>query len=200
MVIWWYTFFAMSAKQVKKETKKETVDEVEILEDAEFVEELGYTNKIKELHEKLKECQAEKMEHLTGWQRSKADYANQSEEYARLLGKAECRAKIACIENILPVLDSFAMAMDGSGWKDVDAIWREGVEHIYRQLIGGLASSGMKEINPLHEEFDPMFHQAVENKQVDETTQANKILAVLQKGYLLDDQIIRPARVIVGTI
>ncbi|MDP3988997.1 MAG: nucleotide exchange factor GrpE [bacterium] len=187
----------MTAKKVKKE---EGQDETELVIGEEFAEELGHDKKSKQLREKLKECQAEKMEYLTGWQRAKADYANQASEHLKALEATKRRAKIGIIEDMLPTLDSFQMAVQGGGWEHVDETWRSGVMHIYRQLVSALEDNGIIELDPLNEEFDPARHQAVETRIVDDASQANKVIAVLQKGYVLEDQLVRPARVVVGAI
>ncbi len=70
----------------------------------------------------------------------------------------------------------------------------EGVEMTERELIGVFERHGIKKINPLHEKFDPNFHQAmfeIENGEVESGT----ILQVLQQGYIIHDRLLRPALV-----
>ena len=67
-------------------------------------------------------------------------------------------------------------------------------EMTIRQLMEALEKLGLKEINPENEPFDPMLHEAVmheENSDVPENT----VVQVLQKGYMMDDTVIRPAMV-----
>ena len=179
--------------------RKEESEDIEITDDEEFAVELGKDGQLKKLREKLKKCQAEKVEYLTGWQRAKADYVNQSKEHTVQLSAMSVRAKTALIEDLLPALDSFNAAMRGAAWQDVDEKWRIGVEHIHRQIMDSLEGHKLEELNPLGEEFDPAKHQAVKTQEVNEEGEDNQVIEVQQLGYLLDGQLIRPAQVTVGS-
>ncbi|MDP3955746.1 MAG: nucleotide exchange factor GrpE [bacterium] len=172
-------------------------DDINLVADEEFAVDEGKDSQLKKLREKLKECHAEKGEYLTGWQRAKADYVNQIGEHSRALMVAHIRAKASIIEDLIPTLDSFAMAMTGDAWQNVDDVWRIGIEHIYRQYEEALKNNGLQIIDPYGQPFDPQFHQAVEEKESTEVKDGC-VLKVLQKGFMLGEQLIRPARVVVA--
>jgi molecular chaperone GrpE len=66
-------------------------------------------------------------------------------------------------------------------------------------LVAAFEKSGLAEINPLGQKFDPNFHQAIGQIEApDEKTEANTVLSVLQKGYALHGRVIRPALVMVA--
>src|SRR5690606_6130546 len=74
-------------------------------------------------------------------------------------------AQAMLLERLLPVIDSFDMAMQGNAWQTVDKNWRIGVEQICSQLRGVLRESGVEEENPLGEAFDPNRHESVSVEQ-----------------------------------
>ena len=151
------------------------------------------------LREKLKKATEEKQEYLTGWQRAKADLINARKEFGEQKTELLKYANSDLILQIIPVLDSFEMAL-----KNVDETdeklkdWSQGVQHIYSQLLSILENNGIKQINPLNEEFNHEAHISVESVKVDEKDSENIIVEVVQKGYELNGKIIREARVKVG--
>jgi molecular chaperone GrpE len=154
---------------------------------------------IKRLRDKLKECTAKKQEYLSGWQRAKADLVNAKKEFDRERKRIKQRGKEAVIDDLLPALDSFAMAMaDTDTWESVDEEWRVGVEQIHNQLMTALEKNDVKQIKPdAGDEFDPQLHTSVDTKPADDQHEANTIASLEQTGYRIDDRIIRSAQVIV---
>jgi molecular chaperone GrpE len=171
-------------------------------EEDDFVPEDGEGNTkdtIATLRDRLKKALAEKQEYLDGWQRMKADFVNarKREEEAR---KDIVRfANENLILELVPVLDSFTMAFaNKEAWEKVEKNWRVGVEYIYSQLVNTLTQNGFKEFDPLGEPFDPNNHVAVESVPVQDKSQDHVVVEVIQKGYILNDKIIRPAHVRIG--
>ena len=86
---------------------------------------------VKKLRADLKQARKEKEEYLTGWQRAKADYVNLQKSEGEKYKELRTHVTTAMIEDLLPVLDSFDMAMSNrEGWEKVDANWRIGIEYI----------------------------------------------------------------------
>lgn len=151
---------------------------------------------VQKLRKKLKECQKEKQEYLLGWQRSKADFINARKQDAGERERTALKAQEVFVLQVLPVLDSFEMAFaDTLNWEKVDATWRTGVENIYNQLYSTLSECGVKEINPLGEQFDPSLHDSLKNVSTNDSAQDGEIVTVLQKGYFLNETIIRAPKV-----
>ncbi len=170
-----------------------------VLEADEDNAEGGVQNTIKKLRERLKKAEADKQEYLTGWQTTKADYINsrkRDEETQRTLAKF---AQAELVEELLPVLDSFDVALNHA--KATDTIpkeWNDGMRQVYNQFLTILLGRGVKQINPLGEPFDPNLHEAIGMVDTDKQSEDNKVLDVVQKGYTLHDKLIRTARVRVG--
>ena len=179
----------------------------EIKDDVVFESEDGEGNtlnpadKIKQLREKLKKTEAERMEYLAGWQRAKADLINarkRDEEDKKDFIKY---ANEDLIGEILVVLDSFDMAFaNKESWEKVDKNWRVGVEYIYSQLLSSLERFNLKVINPVGQKFDPNHHVSIESVPVTDKDQDGMIVKVVQKGYELNGKAIRAPKVEVGEI
>ncbi len=182
------------------EAKEMDGDEAE-----EFVPEDGEGNTgttkdaVKDLREKLKKAIAEKQEYMNGWQRAKADFVNarkREDESRREMAKF---ATEDILMQITPVLDSFTMAFNNKeAWEKVDKNWRMGVEYIYSQLKGVLEQNGFTEFDPIGEKFDALRHHAIETVPVADQSQDHTVVNVVQKGYLLNGKVIRPASVKIG--
>ncbi len=161
--------------------------------------ERGAQAKLKDLRDKLKKCEAEKLDYLTGWQRTKADMVNarkRDEERQKELVKY---ANEELILDILPVLDSFDMARSNKeAWEKVDKNWRMGIEHIQSQILGILQKNGLIELNPLGADYSPLEQEAIEMVPAEDPKQDGKIVLVMNKGYKLGDRVIRPPKVKVG--
>ena len=171
----------------------ETVDSEEGADtDLEDVEEMA-GEKIKKLQKKLKECDAEKMQHLEDLQRTKAEFLNSRKMLEEQLSRDRERITEKHMLSLLPLADSFDMAMKDPAWQSADPAWKEGVERIYAQLKNILSQNGIESFDPTGEEFDPHLHEAVVN-----TGNGNTIGDVFQKGYTRDGVVIRPAMVAVG--
>ena len=151
---------------------------------------------LKKLREKLKACDKDKKEYLDGWQRMRADFANVRKEEETRRGEMIKFAAEGLVDDLIPVLDSFAMAFGNKeAWEKVDANWRKGVEYIYAQMYSILESRGLTEIGKVGEQFDPRLHVAIEEIPTPSEKDANTIAEVIQKGYRLHNKVIRPAKV-----
>jgi molecular chaperone GrpE len=181
----------------------ETLDDDQI-QDLEF-EELDWVGdekkdkaKLKDLREKLKQSQSESREHLTALQRSRADYVNLKKELDQVRDSVKTKTTERVIMDILPVLDSFDMAMGNTdAWNAVDANWRVGVEYIYNQIKTVLDDYGVIEISAVGVAFDPNIHEPMKTEDTNDQSQDDTIAQIIQKGYMMGDKVIRPARVVV---
>ncbi len=154
---------------------------------------------IKGLRDKLKKAVAEKQEYLTNWQRDKADFINSRKRDAESQKEFIKYSNEGLIAELVPVLDSFNMAMNNKEvWEKVDKNWRMGVEYIAAQLKKVLEDYGLKEIDPIGQQFDPMRDEAVEYVPVEDEKQKDTVVFVLQKGYSLNGKVMKAPRVKVG--
>ena len=152
------------------------------------------------LREKLKKATAEKQEYLAGWQRAKADLINAKKEFGEEKINLLKFANADLVLQIIPVLDSFEMALNDKKTKESGELkeWATGMRHIYSQLLSILSENGAEQHNPVGEKFDPALHNSVEIVKIDDKEKDSIIVEVIQKGYSLNGRVIREARVKVG--
>jgi molecular chaperone GrpE len=173
-------------------------DDIKFEESTEEGDALSAGNKVKKLQEQIKELQKEKAEYLDGWQRSRADYANLQKTTDEDRKRMRALVEENFIEDLLPTVDSFLMAMSNKqAWENVDPAWRTGVEYIYQQLMNTLESHNLKIFGEIGETFDPLKHEAVGEETTEDTKLDHTISKVNQKGFILSESILRPARVTV---
>jgi len=185
----------------KDEEKKQDDVSIEFndtLDDSVIAEE-NAQEAIKKLREKLKKAVAEKQEYLDGWQRAKADFINSKKRTEEILRDSITLANEGLIEELLPTLQAFEMAFaNKEAWEKIDKNWRVGVEFIYNKLKDTLVGNGLKEINPLGKMFDAKEHEATKHEPVEKESENHKVIAVVEKGYMLGTKLLRPAKVVVG--
>lgn len=188
------------SEDIFRENKKgDNVDSIKddgYNDDIEIEEEGTQSDTIKDLRKKLKSCQKQRGEYLIGWQRSKADFINARKAFEEEKKEYVSFAKENVLEELLPVADSFDMAFANKEvWEKVDKNWRVGVEYIYSQFITVLEGNGLEQTNPLGKVFNPREHTSVDIVETDKKKEDEHIALVVQKGYLLQDKIIRSPKV-----
>lgn len=196
----------LSSNMINNE--QEIKDEVEALDTEEntaYSEDLQFESEedlespalaMKKLREKLKACEKEKKEYLDGWQRMRADFTNIKKDEETRRGEMIKFASEGLVDDLIPVLDSFAMAFGNKeAWEKVDENWRKGVEYIYAQMYSVLESRGLTEIGKVGEKVDPRMHVAIEEVPPQSEKEENTVSEVVQKGYRLHSKVIRPAKV-----
>ena len=155
--------------------------------------------KTRKLEEKLSKCQEEKEEYLDGWQRAKADFVNLKKRSEEERSNIITKSKANFINDLLPVIDSFDMAMkDQEAWNSAPENWRKGIESIHSQLNRLLNEYDVMEISETGIDLDPNQHEAIDSVEVTDDQQDGKVIEVVQKGYKINDRVIRPASVKVG--
>jgi len=165
----------------------------------------GGDKKNKKLKEKLVLCEEEKKKILDDFQRSRADFLNAKKRLENERAKDKVRFKKEHVMELLPLCDSFQMAMlNTEAWEKADKSWRTGVEGIYNQLMQLLEQYQVKAFDPQGEPFNPHKHEAVGMETVEDEVLNDAVISVIQRGYEMKDgdtiEILRPARVTTGVI
>jgi len=130
--------------------------------------------------------------------RLRAEMENNRKRAARDVENAHKYALKNFMESLLPVIDSIEMGQvaamaDNATLESI----REGLDLTVNMLVQVLQRSGLEQIDPLGEKFDPERHQAISMVDV-EGAESNTIVEVMQKGFLLNERLIRPAMVVVA--
>lgn len=146
------------------------------------------------LEQSLREAELKASEHHDAWLRAKAETENVRRRAQDDIAKASKFAAEKFATAMLPVKDSLEAAL-GTENQTLEKL-REGVELTLKQLVSAFEGASLTEENPAGQKFDPNKHQAIGALESD--AEPNTVINVLQKGYLLNDRVIRPAMVMVS--
>ena len=172
-------------EELEEEEREEQERENLAQASASSVSTSGLQNKINELEKTLKESKDEVL-------RAHAEMENIRNRSRQEVTKAYKFALESFVKELLPVLDSLERSLE-----NLDDGMKEGIELTLQMLLGIMKKEGIEQIEPLHEPFNPQQHEAMSVQQNSEV-EANTVLAVMQKGYILNGRLIRPAMVVVS--
>ena len=146
----------------------------------------------------LEDARAKADEHWEMVIRARAESENLKKRHSRELENAHKFAIEKFVNELLPVRDSMELGLSAAQGEaaDVDKLV-EGTELTLKLLTDVMAKFGIEEINPEGEPFNPEFHQAMAMQPSNEV-EPNTVLTVVQKGYTLNDRLVRPAMVMVS--
>jgi molecular chaperone GrpE len=150
----------------------------------------------------LSDTQRERDEYLELAKRTQADFENYRRRMAAEVQAASLRGKGEMAGQLIGVIDNLERALAAAGVepggdKAPAEPLAEGFFLTYRELCAALERSGVESFDPAGEPFDPNRHEALQ-KIAAEGTPPGTVVEVMQKGYRLEDQLIRPARVVVS--
>jgi molecular chaperone GrpE len=149
------------------------------------------------LLKRLEEALAQAQENWDKLLRVQAEMDNLRKRTARDVENAHRFALEKFAGELLAVRDSLEMGLDAArGETDVDRI-REGTELTLKMLVQVMEKFGIQQIDPQGDRFDPDCHQAM-SMQPNAELEPNTVMTVMQKGYLLNDRLLRPAMVVVS--
>ncbi len=154
-------------------------------------------SEIDQLKARIAELEKEAAEYKDQWLRAAADYKNfkrrTDQERADLIRGASA----GLVLKLLPVLDDLQRAISSVTPEVANSAWYGGFKLIPQKLQTVLESEGVAPIQAVGQDFDPNFHEAVIYEAAG-ADQENKVVAELQKGYMLRDRVLRPTMVKVG--
>lgn len=146
------------------------------------------------LEEQIKALELKAAETHDAWLRAKAEGENIRRRAQEDISKAHKFAVEKFAGELLAVKDSLEAAL-AVPEQTVES-FKSGVELTLKQLVSAFEKNALIELNPAGEKFDPHKHQAI--GMVDSEQEANTVVTVLQKGYLIADRVLRPALVMVA--
>jgi len=146
------------------------------------------------MEEMLKEAERKAQEHYDAWMYAKAEGENIRRRAVEDVSKAHKFAVERFTNELLAVKDSLeaGLAVETATVES----FKSGMELTLKQLAGVFEKFNISEINPVGEKFDAHKHQAI--GMVDSDQPANTVVSVMQKGYTLNDRVLRPAMVMVA--
>ncbi len=196
--------FAKDTKDKAENLAGKTLDAAEKLlndvfkknkpEDAEFEEEKTDPKDIEidELKKELEELRDKYVRLYADFDNARKRMAKDRIELIQTAGKE-------VIKDLLPVVDDFERAIKAlENSQDINAV-KEGEKHIYTKLVSMLSSKGLKAMESIGKDFDVNHHEAITEVPAPTPEQAGKVIDEVEKGYFLNDKIIRFAKVIVAS-
>ncbi|BFT94568.1 MAG: nucleotide exchange factor GrpE [Minisyncoccus archaeiphilus] len=165
-------------KKEKSDQKDKKNLDKKIIEDMQLL--------IEDLENKNKEI-------FAGWQRTEADFLNYKNKESERLQELSFHIKEGILEELIPVLDNFDLAercIPGDKKEDCNI---KGLLIIKKQLGFFLKSMNIEEIPSVGQLFNPLYHEVIEEVETEE--ESGTVVDEIQKGYLLNGKVIRPAKV-----
>jgi len=150
------------------------------------------------LEDQLQQAQTTIKDYWDQVVRMRAEVENNRKRAERDVENAHKYALKNFVDSLLPVIDSMEMGQVAANAENatLESI-REGSELTMTMFAQVLERSGLRQINPLGEKFDPEKHQAISMVEVPDAA-PNSVIDVMQKGFSLNDRLIRPAMVVVA--
>lgn len=186
---WMKKVIKMDKEEIKEE---QTIEEVQEEKDQKAKEKPKKKKETKEV-ETLKEENKALQEKIL---RISAEMQNMRKRYEDEIARLHKYEGLEFAKEILPTIDNFerAIKLDDTNLEDELSKFLSGFKMIYSNLVNLLNAKEIKEIDCLEKDFDPNFMEAVLTTKV-EGMEKNKVVEVLQKGYMYKDKLLRPAMV-----
>jgi molecular chaperone GrpE len=151
----------------------------------------------------LTDVKRERDEYLEIAQRARADFENYRRRATRETQEAERRGKGALARELLPALDNLERALRSAGLDPDGEVSAEeglarGVALVYSELRSALERAGVETYDATGERFDPTLHEALATREGVDGVEPGTVIETLEKGYRLDGQVLRAARVVVS--
>jgi molecular chaperone GrpE len=175
-----------------KQTEEPTDDAVV---DAVDTEEAGEAPDDGEQPDELEQARAEAAQNHDRYLRAAAELDNYRKRTVKIRAETRDETLRDVLLQVGPMLDNFRRALEQES-EDV-ASYRQGIEIIYRQFTDILSGYGLVEIEAEGQPFDPNLHEALAQVPTDEH-EPGTVMQEMEKGYMLNDRVVRPARVVVA--
>lgn len=148
----------------------------------------------KDLDALLADAEREKAEYLELAKRTQADFENYRKRMAAEVQAAQARGKVEVAREVIDAVDNLERALEAGA--DGGSL-AEGVQMVLGGLRETLSRNGVETVDPKGEKFDPQWHEALSTLPAD-GVESGHVVEVMQKGYRLGEQLVRPARVVVS--
>ena len=186
----------------KRWAADEEVVEAELVEDEESsagpgTPDNGAAERVERDLDELAETRRERDEYLELAQRTKADFENYRKRVAKETSEALARGKADMARQLLPALDNLERALTAGEDSSAHGALVQGVGMVRDELQSRLESAGVESFDPVGEKFDPQLHEAL-STMPREGTESGVVLETVEKGYRLNGQVLRAAKVVVS--
>ncbi|MDL1968476.1 MAG: nucleotide exchange factor GrpE [Deltaproteobacteria bacterium] len=185
--------------QKKAETDKHGTDnKISTKKDLDKEKKGEATDPLKEMETKIKSLEEEAKETYDRFLRVSAEFENYKKRSAREMSEFKKFANESLFKELLLVVDNMERAITSSKDKgNSNNALVEGIDMTLKELLKIFEKFGVKQVESLEKPFDPNFHQAVMQEDTDEHPH-NTVINELQKGYIINERLLRPATVVVS--
>ncbi len=167
----------------------------DVAPDAETVED---AREVDSLESKVEELQAQVEKEKKEYLFLMAEFDNFRKRTLKEKSEIIRNAGENVLKGLLPIMDDFERGIKAAEQSDDSAAMKEGITLIYSKLKKFLAQNGVKEIDPADDTFDTERHEAISVVPVPDESMKGKILDTVEKGYMINDKVLRHAKVVVG--
>jgi len=157
----------------------------------------GAADQVERDLDELGQAKRERDEYLELAQRTRADFENYRKRVARETAEALARGKAELARQLLPAIDNLERALAAGEDASAHEALVQGVAMVRDELHSRLEGAGVEAFDPTGEKFDPQLHEALSTKP-GEGTESGVILETVEKGYRLNGQVLRAAKVVVS--
>lgn len=166
-----------------QEAVEETTEQIQ--------EDEAYGNdSIEILEKRLAEKEMIAKDYLDKLQRTMAEYDNFRKRTIKEKSQMYENGAKEVVEKFLPIIDNFERALGSVSEEENGSAFVQGIEMIYKLLLGTMKDLGVEEIDALYKTFDPNLHHAVSHEENDNYGE-NEVIEVLQKGYMFKERVLR---------
>lgn len=167
----------------------------DVAPDAETVED---AREVDSLESKVEELQAQVEKEKKEYLFLMAEFDNFRKRTLKEKSEIIRNAGENVLKGLLPIMDDFERGIKAAEQSDDSAAMKEGITLIYNKLKKFLAQNGVKEIDPADDTFDTERHEAISVVPVPDESMKGKILDTVEKGYMINEKVLRHAKVVVG--
>jgi molecular chaperone GrpE len=159
----------------------------------------GEVDELTTLTSELEEAKAQAAEYLDGWQRARAEFANFRRRQEQRQKQMSVEAKSKVLSHVLSVVDDLERAFEAVPDEIQEHAWVNGLSLVRHKLLTALEKDGLAVLEvEAGDTFDPNYHQALTHEP-DADYDEGVIIQVVQRGYMLDEVVLRPALVRVSS-
>ncbi len=153
---------------------------------------------VQELEQRLAQKDEELRATIARYREAAAEFDESRARFRREVGREVERGKRAILADLLEVVDNLDRAVDAARQAEPGGALLAGVEMVRGQFLGKLEAFGVKRVDAGGQAFDPSLHEAVTTVPVDDPAQDGRIVGVVRHGYVIGDDVLRPAVVAVA--
>lgn len=185
-------------KHREEEVREDAIPEVEGVQVADNLEEEGAETELNAAENQIADLAVQLEKEKKEYMYLMAEFDNFRKRTLKEKSELIKNAGENVLKGLLPIVDDFERGLKATEDASDAAAVRDGMVLIYNKLIKYLEQNGVKAIDTAGADFDTNLHEAISVIPVPDDSQKGKVLDTVEKGYSINDKLLRPAKVVVG--